>query len=164
VFPFQGLFPARQEEISRDYGAMLANEVLAPRDVWDQLEPASRQALVAAITAVVEREAAPLIQMATMMSGGPVDDAVRQRAIAAAAASIAMVLPAHLPALEAHVAERLAIAATLEDTLRTMPKQRFEEVLRGVFEEDEWILVTLGGVLGGAIGLAQGAIVLALAS
>jgi uncharacterized membrane protein YheB (UPF0754 family) len=89
---------------------------------------------------------------------------VRQRAIAAAAASIAMVLPAHLPALEAHVAERLAIAATLEDTLRTMPKQRFEEVLRGVFEEDEWILVTLGGVLGGAIGLAQGAIVLALAS
>jgi uncharacterized membrane protein YheB (UPF0754 family) len=45
-----------------------------------------------------------------------------------------------------------------------MPKQRFEEVLRGVFEEDEWILVTLGGVLGGAIGLAQGAIVLALAS
>jgi uncharacterized membrane protein YheB (UPF0754 family) len=34
--------------------------------------------------------------------------------------------------------------------------------LRGVFEEDEWILVALGAVLGGAIGTVQGLLVLAL--
>ncbi len=51
---------------------------------------------------------------------------------------------------------------TIEEALRTMDKAEFEHVLRGVFEEDEWILITLGGVLGGGIGLAQSAIVLAL--
>jgi uncharacterized membrane protein YheB (UPF0754 family) len=72
------------------------------------------------------------------------------------------VLPAHAPALEAELSRQLAVAQTLEDALQVMPKAEFEAVLRGVFEEDEWILVTLGGVLGGAIGTLQGAIVLAL--
>jgi len=60
------------------------------------------------------------------------------------------------------VNKRLAVAETLESELQVMPKQQLESVLRGVFEEDEWILVALGGVLGGAIGLWQGALVLYL--
>ena len=34
-------------------------------------------------------------------------------------------------------------------------------MLRGIFEEDEVILVVIGGALGGAVGALQGAIVLA---
>ena len=42
-----------------------------------------------------------------------------------------------------------------------MPKSEFEHVLRGIFEEDEITLILLGGVLGGAIGCAQAAALLA---
>jgi uncharacterized membrane protein YheB (UPF0754 family) len=162
VFPFQGLFPARQEEISRDYGRMLASEVLTPRDFLAHIDPASRARLEAAARAIVEREAAPLMQMMGMMLAAPIDQAAKDRALAAVIASVAGVLPAHAPALEAELSRQLAVAQTLEDALQVMPKAEFEAVLRGVFEEDEWILVTLGGVLGGAIGTLQGAIVLAL--
>ena len=68
----------------------------------------------------------------------------------------------HEERVNAFLTETLAIEATLADKLRSMPKPEFEAVLRGIFEEDEWILVTLGGFLGGLIGLLQGAIVLAL--
>ncbi len=71
IFPFQGLFPARQDEISRDYGRMLANEVLTPRDFLAHVDPASRARLEAAAKAIVEREAAPLMQMMAMMLGTP---------------------------------------------------------------------------------------------
>ena len=43
-----------------------------------------------------------------------------------------------------------------------MDKADFERLLRGIFEEDEWILVVIGGVLGGLVGLLQAAVVLAL--
>ena len=33
IFPFQGLFPARQDEIAGEYAEMMSKEVLAPRDV-----------------------------------------------------------------------------------------------------------------------------------
>ncbi len=162
IFPFQGLFPARQDEISRDYGRMLANEVLTPRDFLAHVDPASRARLEAAAKAIVEREAAPLMQMMAMMLGTPLDQAAKDRALAAVTSSVAAVLPAHAPAIEAEISRQLAVAKTLEEALAVMPKAEFEAVLRGVFEEDEWILVTLGGVLGGAIGTLQGAIVLAL--
>ena len=40
--------------------------------------------------------------------------------------------------------------------------KQLQYVSFGIFEEDEWILVALGGVLGGAIGTVQGLLVLAL--
>lgn len=37
-----------------------------------------------------------------------------------------------------------------------------ERVLRSLFEEDEWILVVVGGRLGAAIGTLQGVAILGL--
>jgi uncharacterized membrane protein YheB (UPF0754 family) len=42
-----------------------------------------------------------------------------------------------------------------------MDKVQFETVLRSIFQEDEWILIALGGVLGAAIGTLQAGLVLA---
>jgi uncharacterized membrane protein YheB (UPF0754 family) len=43
-----------------------------------------------------------------------------------------------------------------------MSKMEFEEILRGIFEEDERTLIGVGGVLGAAIGTLQAGIVLSL--
>jgi len=77
-------------------------------------------------------------------------------------AFLAKQLPTHQAQLEAYATERLAVAATLETALNALPKDQFERVLRGIFDEDEWILVALGAVLGGLIGTLQGLLVLAL--
>lgn len=159
VFPYQGLFPARQDEIAREYAHMLETEVLSPRDLlqhaWEQGGPR----LVKTAMGTVEREIDALLPMLEMVLQMPIEKAARAQATAALAAEIERALPSVLPEFEAYLADRLGIAATIDRALQVMPKDEFEAVLRGVFEEDEWILVTLGGVLGGAIGLLQAAVV-----
>ena len=162
VFPFQGLFPARQVEISKEYAAMMADEVLAPKDLLAHLDPAGVARVREAALAVIDREAAPLFAMLGAMTGAPIDRARKARLLEVLTARLMAIAPAHLPAIEAALARELAIAETIDRALAVMPKAEFERVLRGVFEEDEWILVALGGVLGGAIGLLQAGIVLAL--
>ena len=60
---------------------------------------------------------------------------------------------------EAEEAERVG-QQLIEERLSVLDKHQFERMLRGIFEEDEVILVLIGGVLGGAVGALQGAIVL----
>ncbi len=160
VFPFQGLFPARQAEISSEYSVMLADEVLAPADVARHIDAAGAARLKQAAVDTIEREAGPLMQALGMMLGTSITPQVRERILDKLSARVTAATPAYLPAIEAKLKERLAVAKTIEQQLAIMPKQEFESVLRGVFEEDEWILVSLGGLLGGAIGLLQGGIVL----
>jgi uncharacterized membrane protein YheB (UPF0754 family) len=162
VFPFQGLFPARQAEISREYAEMMASEVLRPSDLIAHLDPVGVAQLKQAAIETAEREAAPLFDGLSMMLGSPVTAEARRASLTALLDRLAAAAPTALPALEARLHERLGIAGTIERELAAMPKLEFERVLRGVFEEDEWILVTLGGVLGGAIGMGQAGIVLAL--
>jgi uncharacterized membrane protein YheB (UPF0754 family) len=145
---------------------MLARDVLTVDEVAKQIEPAARDHAIATLIAAVRTEATPMLQlmgpMIANLTGTPFDEAAQTRVLNAVAAQLATQLPAHRAALTAFANEKLAVAATLETALAAMPKDRFERVLRGVFEEDEWILVALGAVLGGAIGTVQGLLVLAL--
>lgn len=50
---------------------------------------------------------------------------------------------------------KTAIEATNRKRLEKMRAEEFEQLLRPVFVEDEWILITLGGVLGLFVGLVQ---------
>lgn len=116
--------------------------------------------LFAAALAAIEREMEPLLQMLSLAVGAPIDAGARGRAVASLAGRLQAAAPAVLPALEALLEKRLSVAVTLEEKLRVMPKAEFERVLRGIFEADEWILVSLGGFLGGVIGMAQAGVLL----
>ncbi len=157
--PWQGLFPARQDEISREYGQMLAAEVLAPKEILADFDQHAQKRLFDAATAAIESATEPLIPMLAMLSGTFPGPAEKARALEAVSGLISERLDVVRPYVEAHLAEKLVIAETLEVELARMPKSQFERVLRGVFEADEWILVSLGGVLGGLIGLLQAGIV-----
>ena len=43
-----------------------------------------------------------------------------------------------------------------------MDKLEFEAILRGIFEDDEKLLIGIGGAMGAAIGCLQAAIVVGL--
>lgn len=162
IFPFQGLFPARQHEISAEYGEMMANEVLSPRDIFEAVLHIDGHRLGAKALEIVEREMGMMINMIPMLLNVELTDELRARVMDTLVQRMPGLAAAHEESVNGFLRERLAIEATIRDTLRAMPKEEFEAVLRGIFEEDEWILISLGGVLGGAIGLAQGAIVLSL--
>ncbi len=163
IFPYQGLFHVRQEEISHEYAGMLAEEVLTPETILAHLAAspdAHRLYRVGLVT--LERELETQLGLAAVLLGEEVGDAARARVLGVLALRLQRALPRVLPDAQAYLAKRLEVAETMEAALLAMPPEEFEKVLRSIFTEDEKTIIIVGGALGGLIGLGQAAVVLAL--
>jgi uncharacterized membrane protein YheB (UPF0754 family) len=57
--------------------------------------------------------------------------------------------------LEDYTQEALDMENTMSTRMGALPSAQFERLLHPVFEEDEWKLVVMGGVLGVVIGAVQ---------
>merc|ERR1712241_546150 len=57
--------------------------------------------------------------------------------------------------IERYIAISADIFRSNRDAMQRMPPSEFEKLLHPVFQEDEWILILLGGVLGAVVGIAQ---------
>lgn len=161
IFSYQGLFPARQAEISEAYGAMMAEEVLHPGVLVDHLA-ADAGALLPVALPAIDGAIAPLAGDVAEVLGVDSTDELRQRLLFGLLPVLPPVLAEARPELEVTLGSQLDIAETIRESLSTMPKEEFEHVLRGIFEEDEATLIALGGVLGAAIGALQAALLVAL--
>ena len=76
-------------------------------------------------------------------------------AIEAAADAVCDDFSEVMEAAEAYVEKAMELRATLSQRMAALPPEIFEELLHGVFRDDEWKLWLVGGVLGAAIGVAQ---------
>jgi uncharacterized membrane protein YheB (UPF0754 family) len=161
VFSYQGLFAARQAEISEAYGAMMAEEVLHPSVLVDHLAAEASSLLPVALPAI-DNAIAPLAGDVADLLGVEAGDDVRQRLVFGLLPALPPVLAHARPELETALASQLAVAETIRQSLAAMPKEEFEHVLRGIFEEDEATLIALGGVLGAGIGALQAGLLVAL--
>jgi uncharacterized membrane protein YheB (UPF0754 family) len=161
VVTYQGMFPSRQVEIAQDYGRITAREILTPENLLRLVtegEAGTRIAQVV-LARVSERvdAARPMVEMLTQTE---VTDsqlaAVKMMVVARVSESV----PELQPELEAYIEDRLQVAELVESKLRAMPELEFERLLRGIFEQDEWILIAIGGALGAGVGLLQGLVIL----
>jgi uncharacterized membrane protein YheB (UPF0754 family) len=64
-------------------------------------------------------------------------------------------LPKHQDSLFPYADRVFDVETTLRDRLRALPPTEFEGMLHPVFQQDEWMVLLLGGVLGVAVGLVQ---------
>ncbi len=160
---YQGMFPKRQAEIAADYGRIAADEIFTPANLFRLLSEGEAGERIA--TDVLDRVAAEIEAQKGMLSSltqaevtpakvAEIQDMLVQRVAEAA--------PEIQPAIEDFAREKLDVANTVSSKLGSLTKAEFEQMLRGLLEEDEWILIALGGVLGGAVGFLQGGISLAL--
>ncbi|CAN5580940.1 hypothetical protein BH20ACT2_BH20ACT2_09600 [soil metagenome] len=161
---YQGLFPKRQAEISADYGRLAGEEIFTPAHLIGALSQGEAGTAIALeVTSTVSTTVEDLWPMVTaMLPQGVEDPEVLERVKATVALRLLSTLPTVQPQLEAYMARKLTIGDLIESKLAALPKERFERILRGVFEEDEITLILIGGVLGGLVGLLQGFIVLAV--
>lgn len=160
---YQGMFPARQAEISADYGRIAALEVFTPENLLRLLVqgPTGARIVTMVLETVQERLRAsePLVAAITGQRLDA-DTVARLQVALLASVSDPSLIDAHVrQELQDHVAEQMAVADTVKDRLASLSKERFERLLRGIFEEDEVILIVIGGALGTAVGLLQAAIV-----
>ena len=161
VVTYQGMFPSRQGEIAEDYGRITAREILTPANLLRLVTEGDAGTRIAQVvlTRVDERirAARPMVEMLTQQT---VSDDQLAAVQAMVVARVGEAMPELQPELEAYIGERLQVAELVETKLKAMPKLEFERLLRGIFEQDEWILIAIGGALGAGVGVLQGMLVL----
>lgn len=160
--PYQGLFPKRQAEIAADYGRTTAAEVITPKNILDFLiagESGAKlvQELTTTLSARLDVEWAQVKGLVPM----PITDAQVVEVKALLLQHLMTLAPKLRPELEAVLDRQLDIQRTVEARLAALSKPEFERLLRGVFQKDELTLIIVGGVLGGAVGALQAALMLA---
>lgn len=161
---YQGMFPARQAEISTDYGRIAAAEVFTPTNMLRLLvEGPTGVRIIAAVLETLQARIKMVEPLVSALTGRELDETTLgqlQAALVAAVTDPDLVDQDLREGLEADLAEQMAVSETIRERLASLPKEQFERLLRGIFEEDEFILVVIGAGLGFAVGLLQAAIVL----
>ena len=160
---YQGMFPSRQAEIARDYGVITAREILTPANLLRLITEGEAGTRIArlVLTKVNDRvdAARPMVNMLAQTEVTDQQlDAVKMMLIARVSERV----PDFQPEIERYLEERLQVGELVESRLKQMPKEQFERLLRGIFEQDEWILIAIGGALGAGVGLLQGLAILSL--
>jgi len=155
-YTLQGLFLKRQTEISAVYGKLTATEVLSARNIIkEMLEGPNSGTLKALIRRHLEKGCDDFIGVAArplvVAAVGDVVDKMKHEAVDA----IMNDLASTMVCLEEYTQEALDMENTMSTRMAALPSAQFERLLHPVFEEDEWKLVVMGGVLGVAIGALQ---------
>lgn len=160
---WQGLFPKRQKQIAADYGRIAAGEILTPKNLLRLLTEGEAGTRIARVVLQRVSDAvdaqAPVV---SAMTGADVTqeqlDLIKWRLIE----RVARDYPDVEPEIEGYLERALDVAGTVEGRLASLSKPEFERLLRGLFEQDEWILIAIGGALGLAVGFLQAGLVLAI--
>ena len=159
---YQGMFPSRQAEIAADYGRITAREIITPANLLRLITEGDAGTRIARVvlTRVHERidAARPMVEMLTQTQ---VSDEQLAAVKTLVVARVSESVPDLQPEIEAYLEEQLQVGELVESKLKAMPKLEFERLLRGIFEQDEWILIAIGGALGAGVGVLQGMLVLA---
>ncbi len=163
LFTYQGLFAKRQKDIARDYGETAEAEILTPQILISKLVEGEKSAemtkqIMETVTTRIKGEVGKFKAMIPI----EITDEMFDKAQAIVTRRLMEKMPEALPELEEYLADKMDVKNTVEDKLGNMPKDDFERVLRGIFEEDELTLILVGGVLGGAVGFLQGYLVLTI--
>lgn len=155
-FRLQGLFIKRQQVAAEKYAEIVADEVVTIGNVADNLmhgtqSDRTRKMIQDAIRPEVDKAvglAGPIIRFT---SGS--DQYERVRDTFATESIDTTIEPLHDPQFNEERSE--AIRNLMTERVKALPPEGFVELLRPAFEEDEWMLILLGAILGWVAGWLQ---------
>ena len=152
----QGVFQRRRDQVARDYGALIARDVLTVSNLLDGIlrGPGSDR-----LVAMVERTVARAVDEQTKLGRPFVSVALgepRLREMKDAAARKAL---AHFGSTarhaESYAVGALDIAHTITMRMRRLDRVEYEGLLRPAFRQDEWKLIAVGALIGLLVGELQ---------
>lgn len=160
--PYQGMFPKRQLEISKDYARITADEVLTARNLIRLVtQGEAGERIAALVVTTISERLVEISARAQALVPIEITPAMIEEVKAMVVERLQQSIPDIQPQFEEYLDRKLDVATTIETKLSQLSKPEFERILRGLFEEDEIILVVIGGVLGGAVGCLQALLVVA---
>jgi uncharacterized membrane protein YheB (UPF0754 family) len=156
IFKWQGLFFKRQKEVASAYGALIAKEVLTPSNMIEsilkgKLSDNLFSMIQQNVQKMVDEQAGVLKPVVVFAVGSAkyknMKEAITDRMVEQ--------LPSALKHMEKYAEDAMDIQNTLVTKMQELTPEEFEGVLRPAFKQDEWILITVGAVLGFLVGELQ---------
>jgi uncharacterized membrane protein YheB (UPF0754 family) len=151
----QGLFLKRQKEVSRIWSQLVAQELITVEKVARSMVFGKHGHRTRAI---IQRHIRPILdqsvilKLITQVAVGTAGFAELKRALQEKAVLVSTT-PFH--DLEFNKDRAPVVAQAIESRMSALSPAEFQDVLRPAFQEEEWQLMAIGGLLGGFAGIAQ---------
>ncbi len=153
TYNIQGAFMKRQDEVSDVFASVVTEDLITLKSIMTEMmyggrKDKTRRIIKRHINEIMET---PLVRTSLQLSLGPKEYAKLKTDLIDRSIEITMV-PVCDPAFNASRAQK--IYQMFRDRIRELtPVKEFQNLLRPAFQEDEWILILLGGVTGFVAGL-----------
>jgi uncharacterized membrane protein YheB (UPF0754 family) len=162
LFEWQGMFLRRRKEVAAEYGALIADEIITPRNIIDAvlkgpLSDRLYSMVLKNVQKMVDEQAGPTRPLIVLAVGS-----VRfQEMKKLIAARLLERMPEAMKHVERYAEDSMDLKRTLVTKMQELNEEEFENLLRPAFQQDEWILIAVGAVLGFLVGELQVQIMLA---
>ena len=156
IFTWQGMFLRRRDEVSEAYATLIAEELITPHKV---IEAVLRGPLADRLFAMMQREVEQVIDRQTRFAQPFVRLAIGSTRYmdmkVAIADKVLERMPETLDYIADYAKDAMDIRNLLIGKMHELTTEEFENLLRPAFQQDEWILITCGAILGGVVGELQ---------
>jgi len=153
----QGVFLKRQQQVSKELASMICDHLVRASKMLEYI--VKRQDMVDKVLDIYQRHlrdavdqcvGSARIVVPVFAGHGAIDDIKRE-----VQEETLKELPKHADEIEQYMDKAFDLRDTLAFRLSRLPPTRFEGMLHPVFQEDEWMVLLLGGVLGVIVGTLQ---------
>jgi uncharacterized membrane protein YheB (UPF0754 family) len=153
---YQGLFLRRQQEVSRDYARLVADQIITPANIWQAiLEGPGSDRLFSLVQKHVEQMVDEQAGIARPLVAFAIGSRRYQEMKKLVTAKLVETLPQTLRHVDNYAEGAMDIRNTLTERMQKLSPEEFEGMLRPAFKEDEWSLIIVGAVLGFIVGELQ---------
>lgn len=155
-FKILGLFIKRQREVATEYSKIVSSKILTVERMFERIfRGKASDKMVTILQGHVKRSIDDQIGLSRniyqIFAGTKKYDELKDMA----ATRFVESLPHSIHRTFDYAEDALDLETTMREKMAGLSPEEFEGVLRPAFQEDEWILILVGAVLGGLAGLAQ---------
>jgi uncharacterized membrane protein YheB (UPF0754 family) len=152
----QGKFQRRRAEVARQYGELIAHEVLTVPNLMESILRGPRSDRLLAmvqktVAKSVDEQAGAARPIVALTIGTQRLAEMKQAAAVKAVAR----LPATMRHAEGYLTQAMDVAKMVEDRMLKLTPVEYEGLLRPAFRQDEWKLIAVGGAIGFLVGELQ---------
>ncbi|CRK61167.1 hypothetical protein [Alloactinosynnema sp. L-07] len=153
---WQGMFQKRRMEVARDYGDLIAKEILTVHNVLEAILTGPKSdRLYAMIQREVQRSIDSQISVVKPFVVAAVGPRRYQEMKHAAARKAIERMPDTVRHVEAYATDALDIRNTIIKQIQQLTPLQYEGLLRPAFKQDEWKLIAVGAIIGFLVGELQ---------
>lgn len=149
-----GIFLKRQKEVSSTYARVVCVEIVHTKAMWDAIlngpKKSNFYAMLRAHTIVFTEKLVQGIKPFALVALG--DDQFGELKECVANKVIERI-PTIIDESYIYATEAMALEETIKERMKKLSSEEFESVLHPAFEEDEILLIMVGGVLGMIVGI-----------